>query len=315
MSTYSYRCVSFPFIVHRLVVGLFFCTLFFTIPAFAQDAVPGDACSTVNSYRSSGGVENSGVVYTMTCQGGVWVRIFESDTSGNLGIRQATPAAPLHVGGEILIGTTTGLACSSTTEGAIRYNTTDNNIEICNGTAWAEIGGGQTASLISGTVLGDGTVYAGLTGSDPMYVTRCDAGQTWSGSSCDGARSTLTWNDGSSDFIMTNVDDLQDGQTNTASLVTLDSNSGAAGMQPHDAAQYCDDLVLYGHSDWYLPAKNELNTMFGNRAVIGNFDESGTNYWSSSEEYGTSAWRQRFSDGDQIYTTKTNTYAVRCARR
>ncbi|GAB6906288.1 exported hypothetical protein [Desulfosarcina cetonica] len=397
--------------------------------ALAQEAAPGDACSTEDVTLMAGGVEASGVGYYMVCQGGVWVRIFETDTNGYLGVGQANPAAPLHVGGEAIIGTTTGLGCSATTEGAIRYNATDNNIEVCDGNAWAQIrasacdnapaflafptlsaqststlvtsdilqvsgmdsgcttnvsvsGDGSpeyrtcsdascssvlqswtdenntldiqgnyiqlrtttsastdtvyTVTLVTGptsqdwtvstglsecgaigSLCADGTVYAGLTGSDPFYVTRCDAGQTWGGSSCDGARSTYTWNDGATNYTTTSVIDQQDGQTNTASLVTIDSNSSVAGTQPHAAAQYCNDLILHGHSDWYLPAKNELNTMYGNSATIDNFDEGGTYYYWSSSEYSTNyAWRQRFSDGAQSYYGSKNTsYAVRCARR
>ena len=418
----------------RIKVTIFLVLFFILLPicfsvgnAHAQSA--GDAC-TPTKFSSPiwvPGGSPGGAGQLMVCDGSNWVLLFEYDNDGNVGIAQATPAAPLHVGGEAIIGTTTGLGCSATTEGAIRYNTTENNIEVCDGSAWAQIrasacdnapaflafptlsaqststlvtsdilqvtgmdsgcttsvsvsgdgspnyrtcsdaacssvlqnwtaanntldiqgnyiqlrtttsastdtsytvalntGGMESDWIVStglsecgtiGSVCSDGSVYAGLTGSDPMYVTRCDAGTTWSGSSCDGARSTFTWNDGASNYTTTSVIDQQDGQTNTASLVTIDSNSSVAGTQPHAAAQYCDDLILHGKSDWYLPAKNELNTMYGNRTVIANFDESGTYYWSSSEYGNGGAWYQRFSDGSQSINAKGYTYAVRCARR
>lgn len=44
------------------------------------------------------------------------------------------PAAKLEVSGEVKIGET-GLACSVTTKGSIRYNTTS-VLEFCNGTGW-----------------------------------------------------------------------------------------------------------------------------------------------------------------------------------
>ena len=396
--------------------------------AHAQSA--GDAC-TPTKFTSPiwvPGGSPGGAGQLLVCDGSNWVLLFEYDNDGNVGIAQDTPAAPLHVGGEAIIGVSTGLACSATTEGAIRYNTTDNNIEVCDGSSWAQIrasacdnapaflafpsltaqststlvmsdilqvsgmdagcttsvgvsgdgspeyrtcsnsdcssvlqswtdenntldiqgnyiqlrtttsastdtsytvtlntGGMESDWIVStglsecgaiGSVCTDGTVYAGLTGSDPFYVTRCDAGQTWGGSSCDGAASTHPWNaSNSTGYVTTSVVDQQDGQTNTASLVTIDSDSLTAGTQDHMAAVYCDDLVIHGHSDWYLPAKNELNTMYGNSAAIENFDTSGTYYWSSSEYGNYYAWRQRFSDGDQYYYYKYSNNAVRCARR
>jgi len=400
----------------RLAEVLFLITLFFAMPAFAE-AVPGDACSTAGATRLAGGVETSGVGYYMVCQGGVWVKVFESDTSGTVTFN-----------GGLVVGASMSTSCTAGTEGAIRYNSTGKTIEVCDGSDWAGIQASAcdnapaflafptltaqgtstlvTSSILAvtgmdagcttsvgvsgdgspeyrtcsdsgcssvlqawtaanntldiqgnyiqlrattsastdtsftitldtgstssdwiittglsacapiGSVCADGSVYAGLSGSNPMYVTRCDAGQTWGGSSCDGIRSTLTWNDGSgvSSNTTTSVIDQADGQTNTASLVTIDSNSVADGQQPHAAAQYCNDLVLHGHSDWYLPAKNELNTVYNNRAAIGNFDESGPHYWSSSEDTSANAWTQRFSSGSYVYYTKYSTNVVRCAR-
>lgn len=52
-----------------------------------------------------------------------------------------TPAAPLHIWGEAIIGSQ-GLACSGTTEGAIRYNSAGVAVEVCDGSAWSGVGGG-----------------------------------------------------------------------------------------------------------------------------------------------------------------------------
>ena len=55
--------------------------------------------------------------------------------------------------------------------------------------------------------------------------------------------------------------------------------------------------------------------LYKNNAAIGNFETTGSYYWSSSEAVTNAAWRQRFSDGYQGYNAKYTTYAVRCARR
>ena len=39
------------------------------------------------------------------------------------------------------------------------------------------------------------------------------------------------------------------------------------------------------------------------------------NYWSSTENSNFDAWYQRFGDGSQSHSNKTNGDAVRCVRR
>ena len=53
--------------------------------------------------------------------------------------------------------------------------------------------------------------------------------------------------------------------------------------QNNCAARMCDNLVLNGYSDWYLPSKDELYRTFICKQFLNNNDYS---YWSSSE-YGT----------------------------
>jgi Protein of unknown function (DUF1554) len=69
--------------------------------------------------------------------------------SGNVGIGTSSPAAMLHVAGEAIIGNT-GLACSSTTEGALRWDSTNKLVNVCDGTNWAPL------------------VAVGLASSDPL---------------------------------------------------------------------------------------------------------------------------------------------------
>lgn len=67
------------------------------------------------------------------------------DSTGKVGVGTASPAATLHVNGEAIIGNTS-LACSGTTEGAQRYNSTDHVMEFCNGTTWTPFAQVQTTS-------------------------------------------------------------------------------------------------------------------------------------------------------------------------
>lgn len=143
-------------------------------------------------------------------------------------------------------------------------------------------------------------------------------------------------------------DSVIDGPQNTADMVA----DGSSTVYP--AAHFCNDLVIGGYTDWYMPAINELevcyynlkpttqnnNTSFGINAnavparasnyTTGNpaqtsatdFKSTGTEnfsvantYWSSTEVNATSAWGQSFFNGYQHDYGKNYTYRVRAIRR
>ena len=164
-----------------------------------------------------------------------------------------------------------------------------------------------------GDICDDGTVYAGLSpdGSVEMFTTVNDAGE-------------IEWNDGvSGNWTATGATSATDGDGNTNTIVVTDSNTDA-GFQPHNAAQYCYDLVAGGADDWYLPAQDELNVLYTNRVAIGNFELAGGEYgppvpswYFSSTEIGSADIRlQRFEDGT-VPNAWNKHYAksVRCVRK
>lgn len=162
-----------------------------------------------------------------------------------------------------------------------------------------------------GTVCADGTIYAGLSpdGNVPMYTTAADEGG-------------FPWNNGNtSGYTTTNQTSTTTGMTNTTNLLTIDSDSNTAGTQPHLAAQQCANSTANGHTDWYLPAKDELNVLCTNELAIGGFNLSGSipvgYYWSSSETSSTNAWFQSFSDCSQskFVRNKDVNLSIRCVRK
>ena len=106
------------------------------------------------------------------------------------------------------------------------------------------------------------------------------------------------------------------GVSNTTAIVN--NNCSTSGI----AARICDDLVLNGYSDWFLPSIDELQVMYNQRSIIGGFTSN--YYWSSTmysdnstNEYAKTccAWYFRFCCDFQDWTDKYNTLYVRCIRR
>lgn len=181
--------------------------------------------------------------------------------------------------------------------------------------------GDCTSSPAIGTVCADGTVYAGNTpdGGAQMYVPRCDAGRTYS-STCSGSRTLFTWNNGSANYLLAaeGATSSNDGDGNTTTLAGLTGHAG----YPFLAAQYCDQLNIHGHTDWYLPAQNELDLIATNRAIISDMvsqsSYQNTFYWSSKNHSSTNNQADMNKVGACCGSEATESSFngwVRCARK
>ncbi|MBN2860524.1 MAG: DUF1566 domain-containing protein [Sphaerochaetaceae bacterium] len=86
-------------------------------------------------------------------------------------------------------------------------------------------------------------------------------------------------------------------------------------MRPQGAT-YCEDLVIGGFDDWFLPSLDELDLIFWSLAQkdLGTFQKEGYGYWSSSEFDENFAWAQGFSEGVQGKIEKTELFLVRAVR-
>ena len=91
------------------------------------------------------------------------------------------------------------------------------------------------------------------------------------------------------------------------------------------AAKICDDLILDGYEDWYLPSKDELNILRqnigpGNALGLGNVGNfivgspADRPYWSSTEDGPELAWGQFFGLGNQITSSKRFGGQIRAVR-
>ena len=137
-----------------------------------------------------------------------------------------------------------------------------------------------------------------------------------------------------------------DGAANTAAMVT-------AGIANHPAANFCKNLSIGGFTDWYLPARYELDIAYFNfkPSTTANSTVWGTNiysvpqrnanwtatypaqttltafntsaeafitdfHWSSTESSSTIGWLVGYSDGGQgNFASKTIPVRVRAFRR
>ena len=145
------------------------------------------------------------------------------------------------------------------------------------------------------------------------------------------------------------ADSFIDGPQNTADMIA----HGNSTVYP--AAHFCNDLVVGGFSDWYMPAMNELEVCYYNlkptttsnvtssgininavpsrgsnytagtpaQTSAADFKSTGTEdfvnniYWSSTENVvsAPSAYAQTFNDGNQYDTQKDSFFRVRAIRR
>lgn len=99
--------------------------------AYAQSV--GDPCTGTNRSYTVSGVSTPALI----CNG-TTLELLEKDLSNPVrkGIGTSSPAATLHVNGETIIGNT-GLVCSGTTAGGLRWSSGSSCIQFCNGTSWA----------------------------------------------------------------------------------------------------------------------------------------------------------------------------------
>ena len=131
------------------------------------------------------------------------------------------------------------------------------------------------------------------------------------------------------------------------------ANSANMNNASHPAAQFCENLSIGGYTDWYLPARYELDIAYENlkpttdsnstswginaysvpertvnrtagtpaQTSLAAFQTGGAeafvadSHWSSTENSSTTAWSLDFTNGGQGGGTKTLSVRVRAFRK
>ena len=180
------------------------------------------------------------------------------------------------------------------------------------GSVWALNNQTEECTVGQGCWTADATdgmsqIYVGSYNGKQYFTT--PGGCTNSGTpTCAGGTDTVTkaWATTapeSNTFL--NLTNTTDGKTQSSTL---------AGYTTAQAAQFCENMTYAGYSDWYLPARQELNLLYQNSPNIGGFVYS-NRYWSSTEFSTTNAWLFGFDNGYIYNANKSNAYYVRCVRR
>ena len=204
-------------------------------------------------------------------------------------------------------------AIDSPATGLLIYQTDETSgFYYFNGTAWTAVSdaGGTTEHYV-GELYGGGVVFwVDQTGQHGLICSMIDLGilQMWS-----NVTGSLIGPSAQSDW---------DGLSNSNAIV------GQSGHTT-SAAKLCLDYVNsdYGTgvwSDWYLPARGELNHLWNHlyevrKALATDGDPTTTviakfYYWSSSESTNITAWHFRFDEGWPSTRLKDKTHYVRAVR-
>ncbi len=197
-----------------------------------------------------------------------------------------------------------------------------------------------------GDVCSDGTIFAGTFDGGKYYITPSGCNDS-STPTCAGGTDTVQkkfiGNTGS-DSDIPGVEQLDNHADPSSSAyrghVTTPIIAAHSSVSSDSAADFCNDMVFGGHSDWYLGSKSEMThiycksnglppdpgfpqsavscTSMGGKTseLTGFVTTAGTNYLTST---GTTSsgqiWRQDFNNGDNDISHKNLLNYVRCMRR
>ncbi|PIZ10936.1 hypothetical protein COX68_03370 [Candidatus Falkowbacteria bacterium CG_4_10_14_0_2_um_filter_41_15] len=192
-----------------------------------------------------------------------------------------------------------------------------------------------TSTCALGSLCGGGALFS----ASPLMVASPSGCTDISGTGCDNSftatstpdTASLAWDNATTS--VTSATDADDGRVNVTTIKAANGGNVPANLV---AIKFCEDLSVNSKTGWYLPAKNELNTVLRNSnyctedsqgpeplycdhststsPIIGGFSNSSP-YMSSTENDVDTFWSQDFTNGTQATSTKSSAIFLRCIRR
>ena len=125
--------------------------------------------------------------------------------------------------------------------------------------------------------------------------------------------SNMRWYAGSSTNTMALADGVGAGKANTSIIIANQGYGDGAKYAARICNEYAVSIGGVTYSDWYLPSIFELNLLYLQHGVVGNF--ANDPYWSSSETDNLTAWSQNLLIGTQYsFYGKAAQWYVRAIR-
>lgn len=105
----------------------------------------------------------------------------------------------------------------------------------------------------------------------------------------------IRWYGGNETLTRAKANGIGAGKANTAIIIASQGSVDGAPFAAAICNEYSVSVSDATYGDWYLPSKFELDLLYLQKTIVGNF--ANVNYWSSSEENNTDAWCQSFLSG------------------
>ena len=126
---------------------------------------------------------------------------------------------------------------------------------------------------------------------------------------------TLTWSSNANTNLSSGATSLNDGQANTATILLQDNIT----ITP---AKLCNDLIIEGFDDWYLPSVSEFSFLYLQKDLFDFYNATSLNengsYCTSTETGSDRVYAFRvssFSGGKQANYGKGNSFLIRAFRQ
>ena len=255
--------------------------------------------------------------------------------SASVGSISVAFTAPSNVGGSSITGYT--VQATKTSDGSITYTSgTSSPISVTGLSATA-----YTFKVLATNSYGSSFFSAASNSATPLVIGDSYGGGYLAGQISTTGNGVATHNlvvgpvasaqNLSKQFKILNTDD-----PGATSVIDGPSNSSSMNDVSHPAAQFCEGLTIGGFSDWYMPAKNELEVCYYNlkpttaandpaginanavparasnytsgtpaQTSATNFRDTGAEdfvdsfYWASTQLSSSAGWIQAFSSGYQ----------------